>query len=170
LIEACKARARVECSTKSSEKKDCRKKARKFCKKIHLRKMEKKITLINTGAKTGIFINPLDKKEIPQKQLEFFLDIMAIKKCGKGSENKECRDKLKKELREKEIEFRKTALKACSCKSKAKEKCKGKGKKCRRITLAHCRRRCLVKACNVRSKTECESKKSGEKRRKCEKK
>jgi len=179
LIEACKVRARKECSSKSSEKrKDCRKKSRKFCRKIQLRKRQ----TTTIGTTTGISkipteeiidvvttTTPKDTRAIPQKQLDQISDLLAIEKCGTGSDKKECRDKVKKEIKEKEIDFRKTALKACKCRSKTQKKCKGKGEKCRRRNLRSCRRKCLIEACKVRARKECSSK-SSEKRKDCRKK
>jgi hypothetical protein len=85
---------------------------------------------------------------------------IAIRKCGSGSVNKPCRTKLRREIREREINFRRTALKACACRSKLSKRCQEKletSNKCAR-KFNKCAKRCLRKACRARARTTCAGK------------
>jgi len=71
-------------------------------------------------------------------------DRAAERKCGKGEDNKECRESVKEEIVEKEKEFRKTSLEACGCKNHLFTDEYNK-----------CARKCLREACKVRARVTC---------------
>jgi len=133
----------------SLEKKHHRKSHKKTDKKSHKKSHTEKVVLVKT--------------KVSEKKLRSFTKREAIKKCGKGSVNKECRRKEREAIRKREKNFRKTALAACACKSKLSQKCQEKTKtsaKCGR-KLNKCRRRCLRKACKVRARVACTGKTTG---------
>jgi hypothetical protein len=112
----------------------------------------------------------LFREEIHEDTLRAHCRRIAIRKCGSGSVNKPCRTKLRREIREREINFRRTALKACACRSKLSKRCQEKletSNKCAR-KYNRCARRCLRKACRARARTTCAAKKvEGAELKKC---
>eukprot|EP01091_Cochliopodium_minus_P002104 TRINITY_DN119_c0_g1_i6.p1 TRINITY_DN119_c0_g1~~TRINITY_DN119_c0_g1_i6.p1 ORF type:complete len:333 (-),score=88.77 TRINITY_DN119_c0_g1_i6:733-1731(-) len=141
----CSTKAIKKCGASGSSKaRDCRNNSIYSC----LRKLEKKVS-------RSIKIKLINDKP-PKKSLTTFTKRAAVRQCGKGEVNKQCRIEARKEIRQREIKFRKTVLDACACRAKLSQRCQDKpnSKKCIR-RYNRCARRCLRRACNIRGKLEC---------------
>jgi len=172
LRRACKKRSKKECASKTGkEKKKCIKKHTKVCKRIHIRKGP---AIKTKETKVITIIKPLTTevpKHVPKKALEKVSTEISNKKCGEEEDDKDCRDKVKEEVKKKEEKFREEKLKKCHCKSNAEKECKELKKEgnCKKRRLRRCRRKCLRKGCRERVRKECEGKETKEERSKCRK-
>jgi len=123
------------------ERSKCRKEKRKVCREVQIKPIIIKIKTIKTEVKKELKV----PKALPITPVKKEAKKEAIKKCGNDKDEKDCRKKVREEVRKKEEAFRKVALDQCDCKnSKKKDKC---------------RRDCLREACKIRSKNECKDEK-----------
>jgi len=103
-------------------------------------------------------------KKLSEKRLTSFAKRVAVKKCGKGEANKQCRQTVVDQVRQREVDFRRNAFKACACRTKLSQKCQNNlnSPRCARI-YNRCARRCLRRACKARARTTCAASKSTDK-------
>jgi len=128
------------------------------CRRLHCGR--RRIVVDNTQTVTTTVIVT---RQINQRRLDNFTRREVRRECKgtQGEARRECRQRVRVEVRDREVEFRRTALRACRCRGRARERCTRPDgtirDRCFRRSASRCRRRCLRRACRTRARTECAS-------------